>query len=332
MKKIFGLLLILPLLLFVGCGSDDDDDDGNGGNGTVTLQEVTANTSVSAPTLSSVNETVWNNVTPAAVDVSTATLPPTVAGVASASDSVYVQAIKTGGDLYLRLQWSDSDNDLWLHNWTILDDNYNFTHYVNLGRDEDMLLVMFDGAADGWDTWRWGSLTTGYVDVAEGMTWDGSELVSDSGANEVAKVNPEFAGRPKYVHETKAAFTGDVLYIDDTTSAYMTGNASNDGWAVGTQTVPGYLIDTAIVTWITGNPPHPESRWDSEAISSYSSGTYTVVMKRSLAGSNDIGSVDDLDMSELTRVKAKIGIFDNQIDIDAGSSNRGFTADFWLNL
>src|SRR5210317_2151186 len=78
MKKIISLLIILPLLLFVGCSSDDDD--GGGGNGNVTLQEVTANTSVSAPTLSSVNETVWNNVTAAAVDISTATLPPTVAG------------------------------------------------------------------------------------------------------------------------------------------------------------------------------------------------------------------------------------------------------------
>jgi hypothetical protein len=54
---------------------------------------------------------------------------------------------------------------------------------------------------------------------------------------------------------------------------------------------------------------------------------YTLVMARDLTAHED-----DIDMSELTRIKTRVGILDDETVFSTGNSKCKFSEDFWLNL
>ena len=91
------------------------------------------------------------------------------------------------------------------------------------------------------------------------------------------------------------------------------------------QRVPGWIIDS---TKCRQPAAARNSRWDTRAISSWKTEdgalSYTVVLKRPM----NTGYSDDVALAD--SVRTRIGVFDNQRDMNLGSSNRGFSKDFWL--
>ena len=325
MKKLIPIAVILSFAVCSGCSGDDP---------TPTEPppppppvRVVANTTVGAPTLSSVDEAIWANVTEFVLDISSSNSPKLPAPEASAvSDSVYVKAIVSGSELFLRIEYDDNDLNL-LKNHYVLSP----TGFLNFERDptshEDQLFVMFSGLPNGdLDVWHWRSLETAPAGLAEGRTLiNDTILVTDAGAQKVAWDNTEVNSRPKWAHKDSSAFTGEILYIEDTSG--FDRYTSDPNWVTG-HIIPGYYIDTLV-----GNRVHPDSalkqsRWDIFTVSSFDdlNEKITVVLKRKL---NTTYS-EDLVMAD--SVEFRIGLFDNQDRFDLGGSRRGYTELFWLIL
>ncbi|NOY88861.1 MAG: hypothetical protein GXO93_05655 [FCB group bacterium] len=320
MKKIFPILMLALIFTLNSCSSND-----NGGSGPAPVPKVTANTTVSAPTLSSPDEAVWDSVSTTTLDISGQNVPKrAVPKPATISSTVIVQAINKNDSLYLRLQWNDNDFSVWRDYYSVYSvEPLNFTW--NSWSGEDQLYVMFDGApGGGWDVWNWRVLTTGTDNLAEGFRYRNDSLIRDTGTVPVAIPNNPLPGgrNPYYVHDSLSAFHGYILPLNSLDTNY----ATSTGWTVG-QKVPGWIIDPSLKT---ASVTRRNSRLDIKAVSNYNTELkkYTVVLARALNTTYD----DDLDMSTKNSVTAKIGIFNNQDDFYLGGSNRGFTVNFTLIL
>ncbi len=337
MKKLIVAAMALSTLFFVGCGGDDDD--GPPPDTTIT---VTADTMTAPATPLVYDDTVWTSVATTSIPISTSGSLPVSPGKSplgpskalAAPSSVDLQAIKKGGRLYLRFQWDDATLSMQRDNWRMIDSaNFNFAHDTLYG--EDQLWVSFEGTpSGGWDTWNWRVLTTGQLNLAEDGSVSSGDTTWDDGANRAAFLNPirnvMDSVRPRYVHIDEWQFTGDILLKSqrlDLDTAYNQVLASRHNWNLE-QTVPGWYINDDDIDW------DAESRWEIQAVYNYDPGTgnpgrYTLVLARDLSG-----STDDLDMSEVSRVKTRIGIFDDfdNLEETGGSSQRAFSADFWLVL
>jgi len=323
MKRLVQLAIVFALVVWAGCSSNNNGPTGPGPTPPV---RVVANTSVAAPTLSSADEAVWNSVTKVAVDISPSNppkiLPPTSL---SAPDSVTVQAISDGTDLYLRISYrNDSLNLLKNYNY-IIGDSTNVNFDSSTFSHEDQLYVMFAGLPNSaWDVWNWRSLETAPAKLAEGYIFRNDSLIRDTGGQEVALRNALTGARPQWVHNTGPAYHGEILYIEDTSNIapFLTST-----WTGG-QIVPGYVIDTAVGGRVQIGQPYASSRWDIFSVYSYNSTTdrLAVVMKSRLTSTY----ADDLDLVD--SVKIKVGVFDDQSDFTLSGSRRGFTKEFWLIL
>ncbi len=354
MKKLIPISVVLLLGFWIGCG----DDESTNGPEEPTVVRVIANTTVSAPTLSSADEDVWADVDSFLVGVSQANSPKLRPPEAAAyPPDIYVQAIKKDSNLYLRLQWSDLTFDAYPNHYKVTGDTIppiDFTREYTPPAYEDQIFVMFDSLLDGgYDAWNWRVLTTGggglgkgctYQDTMTAPTADAVGTVSSSGAVE----NPPKFGQPTYAHKNTSEFnhyilfTADtvhwdsVLYTDidtiifgdppdtifDTTEVHFW---ETTGWKLG-QKVPGWLIDSSFAS---RTDEERGSRWDIKAVSVYDNDAaqYRVVLCRKL----NTGFVDDINLAPVDSVKVKVGIFDNQEEFTP-SSNRGFSDDFWIIL
>jgi hypothetical protein len=324
MKKVIVSALTVFLLMLVACGSDEGPTDSNGS----TVIRVVANTSVAEPTLSSPDETVWSSV-------GGTTIPLKRSGAVAKQEwrgatvpaSVEVKAIVKNGTLYLRMQWVDDSLHLWRDVWTMTDtNNYNFSQMDIF--NEDQLYVMFTLPDSDWyDTWNWRSLTTSPAHLAEGYTYAAGTLTRDAGAK-MAALNNKNAfddSRPKWIHKDGASFEAPLLYFSDVVTADLANFGS--GWRIG-QRVPGWVIDTNIVTLLEANP---ESRWDIKASFAYDS--TNSLMKLVLARQLNSGFQDDLDMSGLDSVQFRVGILDDRDELNQfNSSQQGFSDEYWLIL
>jgi hypothetical protein len=333
-KKFIVSAIALSTLLWVGCGDDDDDDPPPVDN-TVT---VTANTTTAPATPLVYNDAVWNNVTATSITLSTGNALP-VSPVKtpmgpdkslSAPSTVDLQAIKKGGRLYLRFQWEDATLSMQREAWEFMEtEDFNFQRQTHL--HEDQLYVLFEDTSTGWDMWNWRVLTTGQMGFAEDGTIISGDTTWDAGLNRTASTNEPRGGandtRPKYVHQDEHLFTGDVLLKSEQLVVTQDVIDGNDNWTPD-QTVPGWIINDD-VDWANIT----ESRWDVQAVYNYdhgigNPGLYTLVMVRDLTAHED-----DLDMSELTRVKTRVGILDDFLELGGGgSSQRKFSVNFWLAL
>lgn len=327
MRKLLPWLLIISMCFWAGCSSDDDNGT-NGNGGDPVLTRVPVNSSVPAPDMSSVNHSSWTSATAVALPVSLANAPAFAALPLAFTDSVWVQAIKASGRLYMRLQWDDEDVSLKRDNWALSNiSGFNWTHNSNV-YFEDQTLIMFDMGNDStWDVWNWRALTTGQSKAAEGMTYteaDSSLTVdTDNGQYTLAwaNYNPGDNARPRWIHEDTSDWTGDVLFIYDTLPASR--GIGDPTWEIE-QTVPGW----AIVDSVLPAGMKSQSRWDIEAVYAHDSaaGRYTLVLARDLTG-----AADDLDISSLAEVRTRIGILDDFGLTDQGS-NKVFTEDFLLDF
>jgi len=357
MKKLIPISAVLLLGLWIGCSDDEPT-----GPEEPTVVRVIANTTVSAPTLSSADEQVWATVGSFRVEVaqdnSPKLRPPEAAAI---PPDIYVQAIKKDSNLYLRLQWSDSTFDAYPDHFFVFDTigQIEFKQDTILPQ-EDQIYVMFDSLPEGgYDVWAWRVLTTGGGGLGKGYTYNNATLTpdaagtaSDSGTVE----NIRYFNLPTYAHKDTSEFGNelghyilyttdslkytDTLYIDidtviigedppdtifDTTAITF---PLTIGWQLD-QKVPGWLIDSSFAS---RTDEERGSRWDIRAVSVYDSleFQYRVVLCREL---NTGFSVDeDIDLSAMDSVKVKIGIYDNQDKFGEASNRRGFSDDFWIIL
>jgi hypothetical protein len=324
MRKSMAILMLAGLALALACG----DDNGNGPP-PVTVQRIVVATPATAPGLDDVNDAVWSSITATAVDISSTIAPKVVAKPTAVPDSVLVKALIHDENLYLRLVWTDPTHSVWREVYTVdMIDVYARFFYDccddNAVNREDQLFVMFAGLPAGaYDTWNWRSLTTGPGFLAEGMTFEGDSLRPDeiSSVIKPAIRNASIGGiQPTYMHPDGGAHTSHILYLSDATTL----DANEALWDIG-NTVPGWMVDTSIVT---RSAAARESRWDITSVAAYDSLSeqHTVVLCRPL----NTGYSDDLNLAVLDSVKAKIGTLDNQTAIGSGGTRRGFSREFWL--
>ncbi len=326
MKKLIPMAVILSFAVWSGCSSDDPAP--TEPPPPPPPVRVVANTMAGAPTLSSVDEAVWDNVTEFVLDISTSNNPKLPAPASTrVSDFVYVKAIVSGGELYLRIEYDDKNLNLLKNHNSITGDPTNVNFVTNAQAHEDQLFVLFSGLPNGaYDVWNWRSLETAPAGLAEGRTLVNvnDTPVTDAGGQIVAFSNFPIGSRPTWVHKDGAAFTGEILYLEDRDS---TSKHVGDPWVIN-QIVPGYYIDTLV-----GNRVHPDSalaqsRWDIFTVSSFDAVNekITVVLKRKL----NTGWSEDLPMAD--SVQFRIGLFDDQDDFYLGGSRRGYTDLLWLIL
>jgi len=324
MKKLIPIAVILSFAVWSGCSSDDPAP--TEPPPPPPPVRVVASTTAGAPTLSSVDEAVWDNVTEFALDVSTSNSPKLPAPHASAvPKTLNLKAIVSGGELYLRIEYAD--NDLNLLKFPYVLQSGGFLNFVaDPTSFEDQLYIMFSGLPNSaYDVWNWRSLETAPAGLAEGYTLiNDTVLVRDTGLQVVALPNPVFNAWPKWAHKDSSDFTGQILYTEDTSGfgRYV----GDPNWALG-DIIPGFYIDTLVGVRMQ-DPAYAQSRWDIFTVSSFDAVNekITVVLKRKL---NTTYS-EDLVMAD--SVQFRIGLFDNQDNFTLGGSRRGYTDLLWLIL
>jgi hypothetical protein len=330
MKKLLLSMLALSLMLWLGCGGDDEPTGPDG----PTIVTVTAATGSTAPARLSVEDTVWNRITPTTVAVTADRFvsagkrrPVSAQAVAG---SVEVQALVVSEVLFLRLAWEDDTWDRWPGRFAVVGFQYqgadtlaNFLQDA-LSFREDQAMVLFQSAGDAiWDVWNWRLATTGAGYLAEGYTLSGTSLLRDAGDAEVAVSNLGFGGQPAYMHlegpanEDYRLIEGSVATMDHTLP-----------WSLG-QFVSGWIIDDSL--YLPHNASARSSRFDIGAYSRHSSppGEYVVVLQRAL----NTGDAADLNMTDYTTLDVRIGITNNaDFTMSAGDSRQGFSSTFKLKL
>ncbi|RKX28887.1 MAG: hypothetical protein DRP47_03195 [Candidatus Zixiibacteriota bacterium] len=335
MKKLIPILILLSVGLYLGCGGDDD----NGVTPPVTNLRLVVDTTVTDTLLTDALADAWDTVDSLLIDVSggnppAKVIPPIAQAIPS---DVQIKAISRNDSLYLWLRWTDATFSVWPSVYTISEiEPLRFENRLYKHAKEDQIYVMFDGApGGGWDVWNWRVLTTGAGGLAEGLTWDNNTLTTDNGNLKVAYDNGSPTGNdPDYCHKDTCEFDGHILLMEDKihyNDPITVGNdttywKATDGWIVG-QKIPGFYIDTSLTASYRSDETRG-SRWDTRAVSNYESSTtqYTLVLCRKM----NTGFAEDIDLTAVDSVKVQIGILDNQQDFILGSSNRGFSEQFWI--
>jgi len=328
MKKLSLVLTVLLALGWLGCGEDDEPT--APGPTTVT---VTAATGTVAPARLSVEDSVWNRITPKALAITADRLssgkqrPPSLLAVA---DTVRIQAVVVSDTLYVRLSWSDGTWDRWpgrfaVTGYDILEPD-TLAHFTQdaLSYSEDQAMLFFQAEGDAtWDIWQWRLVTTGAGYLAEGLTLSGTTLTRDQGTVDVATSNASEFGQPLYMqpegfdNQDYRLFESEAVAMDHTLD-----------WEIG-DLVAGWVIDDSL--YLPQNTAARASRFDVGAVSSYtaSPARYTVVLQRAL----NTGKGDDLDMSAYSSLRMRIGLTNNSdFVLTQGDTRQGFTSVFRLNL
>jgi len=328
MKKLSLVLTIVLALAWVGCGEDDEPT--APGPTTVT---VTAAAGTVAPARLSVEDSVWNRITPKALAITADRLsagkqrPPSRLAVA---DSVQIQAVVVNDTLFVRLSWADGTWDRWpgrfaVTGYDILEPD-TLAHFTQdaLSYSEDQTMLFFQAEGDAtWDIWQWRLVTTGAGFLAEGFTLSATTLTPDQGTVDLAYSNAGECGQPTYmqpggpVNQDYRLYNSDAVAMDHTLD-----------WEIG-DLVSGWVMDGSL--YLPQNAVARASRFDIGAVSSYtpSPARYTVVLHCAL----NTGKDDDLDMSAYSSLRMRIGLTNNSdFVLTQGDTRQGFTSVFRLSL
>jgi hypothetical protein len=347
MKKLTLIILLLSLAVWIGCGSDDGEEPPNGPTGPPRL---IAKLSETAPSMTDPDDALWDLATPLTVPISGIAFPspPNLRGreevaLGTASEvtvrAIYHQGVK---DLYMKVTWEDPDHSVWVERWQV--DSMPggepaFSRDTITESNEDQMMLFFAALGDTiWDAWYWRALTTGTVyqggtkvtGLAEGNRFISDHLEVDTNQSAgliIVHDNGRQLGTfrlPSYTHRDTSEFNGYMLYMVD---AVSTPQDLPGGWTVG-QFVPGRRIDSTVTDQTKAAARG--SKWDIWAVSEWSQGgPWSVVLRRPL----NTGFSDDLNMDLLDSVRVRIGISNNYgIQFESGSTDQGFTGEFWLKL
>lgn len=333
MKKLLFPLLMILVLCFWGCSSNDDDGGGGGGN-TTTIVRLIADTTVTAPNMTSVNETPWTQVTAVDIPIGYKSdlygMNPTIS-----KQNVSAKAIVKNDKLYLWFKWHDPSPNIKADYFKVADTNpvVRWDNYYTSGQDVFSMIMdagnngteMADcatmchattmrttggGIADAW-TWKSGSLF--FAKMAEDMRVNAVSTEDDSrGAATINdypyRVNWQAIDSLRPMYMNPDTFDYHNLYLDY--SNILTLNNFLD-WPLGYE-MPGYVIDFSIF----GAANRTESSMnDVRAIAEYDSTgadanqyTWTVVFERAL---NTTHTTDDAIISGLDSVQATIAVTHN---------------------
>lgn len=352
MKKLFPLLLVFVMIVWIGCGDDGPTDPV-----IVPDLRVNVNTTAGDPGMANVNSAVWNNVDTVRVEVFrsglSSLLPAKISIVAA---TALMQVLVNNDDLYIRVQWDDTSFNIWREHYYYYTDtsgNQQISRKDIVEQAEDQIYLLFknpDSVSTIWDAWNWRALTTGAGGFAEGFNYSSADSLSlDAAGTKVVKIgweNPSFFGEPQYVHQDTSEFNDYILYLDekvarkdtlyiiyDTTIINISDTIfdtipirwpETTGWT-DDQKVPGWMIDRDAQNL---SEAQLGSRWDIRAIMDYdeANSLYTVVMKRKL----NTGYADDFNMATADSIKTKVVILNNMEELYEGSTWRGVSENLWL--
>jgi hypothetical protein len=332
MRKALVVFLTMLPVIWLGCGGDDNPTEPT----PPSIITVTAATGTVAPARLSVEDSVWNRITARSIAVAanrySASGKEHPTASLSVADSVRIQAVVVHDTLYLRLSWADATLDCWPGRFAVTNiliiptppDTLAVFTQDALSFSEDQAMVFLQAAGDEtWDVWNWRLATTGVGLLAEDFSLSGTTLTQDAGTVSVATSNLGQAGQPSSMepggpdNEDYRLYASEAVPLD-----------AGLNWAIDDY-VSGWVIDDSL--YLPQNAATRGSRYDVGAVSSYagSPSRHTVVLHRAL-NSDDAA---DLDMSELTTVRMRIGITDNSdFSMTQGSTRQGFTGVFQLTL
>ncbi len=342
MHRYFLALVAVTLFVIAGCGS-------KGGPTTPTtpklLRVAVSVNPATAPSLTDPNDAVWNGVAATGVTLSGA-ITPFSGALTGVPDSVLLQGIRKNDTLYLRLRWKDATHDVWPGYLYVVDTLFHCdvdtsvhcTEFV-VGDDfdtEDRMLVLMSGLPNGaWDAIDWRALTTGAGLLAEEGAYkrdtvslspdtiiDSIEYDSAPNSFLPAYLNQQPGFGPSNMHSDSSQFHGAVLLQTE----MVPFRTFSRGWKLN-QRLPGFYVDTSLAT---KTPDVRGSRWCTRAANIWdtTSQTYTVVLCRPMS----TGFTDCLNLTAVDSVQTKLGVFDNQIDLNKGGTSRAWTKNFWLVL
>ena len=351
MKKLFPLLLVFVMIVWIGCGDDGPTDPVIDPD-----LRISVNTTAGDPGMTNVNSAIWNNVDTVRVEVFksglNSLLPAKLSVVAL---TALIQALVHNDDLYLRVQWEDTSFNAWREHYYVSDDTSGFVQIDRkdiVEQAEDQLYILFknpDTNSTIWDAWNWRVLTTGAGGFAEGYNYSSADSLSlDAAGTKVVKIgweNPTVFGEPTYVHQDTSEFNDYILYLDEKLHRNqdpvgiqaidsLTDPANPDtnwyywpttsGWTLH-QKIPGWMIDRDAKDL---SEEQLGSRWDIRAIMEYdeTNDIYTVVLKRKL----NTGYDDDFNMATSDSIKTKVVIMNNMEELYEGSTWRGVSENLWL--
>ncbi len=354
MKKIFLLICLLSLTLWLGCGKDGPTEPD-----VIPDKTIQINSTAGDPGMTSANSSVWTNVDTVRIDITkAAVLPKMPAKLLKVSETALLQVIVNNGFLFMRIQWDDETFNVW-PDYYFISDSIGLPHFRrNTIESEDQLYLFFknpDTTVSNWDAFNWRVLTTGGAGFAEGYIYsraDSLELdtVGTSTNDKIAWENHNVQGvigEPIYVHQDTSEFTDYLFDYDmkinrfDDPVGIMNADTTIVGedttiiidyyyWPVTTgwiyqQKVPGWMINTDFGDISDANRG---SRWDTRTVSDYDPllGKYTLVMKVAL----NSGYSDDYNMTGLDSIQTKIVILNDQKDLYNGSTWRGTGEPLWL--
>jgi hypothetical protein len=332
MNKILFPILVLWALVMFGCSGDEDN-----GNGPPPVEEPTrlvVDTTVTAPSLTSVDEAVWFQVdsTEVTIGESTTYSKNPVLG----ERSVWMKAILKDSTLYIWAKWRDGSADIKANYIRCTDTFYNSWEIVTF-IGQDVFSIMFDAQNNGdegadcasmchipymkttgggnADVWKWSSTAARPSNLAEDK-W----ITSDSSAEDlesdifylkemfITNFDPRLINPlPRFKHVDTIDFTGIVLYRDEASTFDPINDNLDIPWPLGYE-MPGYVVDSSIFN----DPDRTNRSWhDVRAISKYDSTglnssdySWTIVFERPL----NTDYTDDVDLSNLDSVQVTIAV------------------------
>ncbi len=293
---------------------------------------LVADTTVTAPSMTNVNDPIWNQVD--SVRIRIGALPGFPTFYDGAIDTaVVLKAIKKNGNLFLLARWGDGAANLW-GNYIIKEDSglgygsYNFAWNQNEFEGEDKIAFLFDAGDNGTqradcaamchvdsmsastghaDVWEWKSSTTFPTKLADDLWMTTAGLFADTRVVNTYSYRNNWGGSttlaPNAMNKDSSSFTGPFLYIPDTTEMdYGTPSHPIRWWPIGYK-MPGWILDTTIYY----SPTRTNSSiYDVVTIAKHDSvntpHTWTVVFERALNTTH----ADDVDMSALDSIQVSL--------------------------
>lgn len=319
MKKLLIPFIILILSVYlIGCG---DDKGSNPTTPTTKPPRLIVDTTVTAPTMSGVDEAVWNMVDSAKVVIGRKVNKSWYDG--SIGDTVIMKAIKKADTLYIRAHWRDGSVKLWgnyIRKADTAHGNMDWEHVVTEG--DNKFFILFDGQDNGTekancatmcheasntmitsggghvDVWNWKSTTSFPGKLADDEWWGSAGRYQDYIAVNTYMYSTNWDDlqiAPLVMHRDTLDFQGTFLFTIDTVDMdkFL-------AWPVGFK-MPGYIIDSTLYKSPTLSN---SSRWDVMTVAEFDSTaapyTWTVVFRRALNTHTDDVNLTDLDSVQVT--------------------------------
>jgi hypothetical protein len=344
MRSCFTFLVLGLAILLAGCGGDKGTNDNNG-NGHVKISRLVVDTTVTAPTLSDADESVWFQVDSTLVEIGGSEAYGYNNNIQK--QNVVTRAIKKADTLYIWVRWHDPTGaDIWADRLKKLSDAWDAGDLVG----QDMFFILFDGQDNGTeradcatmchtpimkttggghaDAWKWMSTSTFPVFMSDDLWFTPTGTEDDNTVNAyIWRLNYDAGFRPRWMHVDTTDFHGPFLYWRERRDYTFQDDAM---WPVG-DTIPGYVVDDTLYSSVTRNN---NSRNNVRAVAKFDSTgartewTWTLAFSRAL----NTGNSDDVNLAVLDSVQITMAATNNHHTNPLNQPEHSGSKPFWLIL